>query len=214
MLMFAHMHSVDFMSSRLQVVAECRALEAAAARRAVVATGVRVDGRGLADVRPIAARCGPLPRVHGSALFTRGSTQALCTATLGGDKARQHQETLALDFDESGEDFYLHYFFPPSCVGEVGKIAGAGRREVGHGKLAERALAPALRNLDNWPYTMRIESHITESNGSSSMASVCGACLALLVRCSSVCHAELLLMCCQQWTGCCTSRGHPAGRET
>ena len=97
------------------------------------------------QVRPIAARCGLLPRVHGSALFTRGETQAICTATLGDRKSRQFGETLANKFDRSAESFYLQYFFPPSCVGETGRMGMPGRREIGHGKLAERALAPALK---------------------------------------------------------------------
>jgi polyribonucleotide nucleotidyltransferase len=166
----------------VQVETACRELERATMRAVLVSEGTRPDGRALDAVRPIAARCAVLPRVHGSALFTRGNTQALCTATLGGQAARLHEESLAATFDESAASFYLQYFFPPSCVGEVGRIGVAGRREVGHGKLAERALIPAVRGLPNFPYTVRVESHITESNGSSSMASVCGGCLALLVR--------------------------------
>ena len=96
------------------------------------------------QVRPIAARCAALKRVHGSALFTRGETQALCTATLGDKRSRQFGETLANTFQDSAESFYLQYFFPPSSVGETGRMGMAGRREIGHGKLAERALAPAL----------------------------------------------------------------------
>lgn len=138
-----------------------------------------------AQVRPIAARCGLLPRVHGSALFTRGETQALCTATLGSTAAAQFNESLSAEHDDSAQSFYLQYFFPPSSVGETGRMGAPGRRELGHGKLAERALAPAVAAAaagDAFPYVVRIESHITESNGSSSMASVCGGTLALLVR--------------------------------
>ena len=151
-------------------------------RALVTDTGVRTDGRAIDGVRPIAARCGLLPRAHGSALFTRGETQALCTATLGNAGSLQYGENLANEYDESAQDFYLQYFFPPSSVGETGRVGAVGRRELGHGKLAERALAPAITGLADWPYVMRVESHITDSNGSSSMASVCGGCLALLVR--------------------------------
>lgn len=154
------------------------ALQRDTMRRLLLERRVRPDGRGPGDVRPIASRCGLLPRVHGSALFTRGETQALVTATLGNSGAIQRQDTLAEGGDQS---FYLQYFFPPSSVGETGRVGAAGRREVGHGKLAERALAPAVANLPDFPYVMRLESLITESNGSSSMASVCGGCLALLV---------------------------------
>lgn len=140
--------------------------------------GVRSDGRGLADVRPITCAAGLLPPVvHGSALFTRGETQVLAVATLGGDADAQREETLAQP--ESLRRFALHYFFPPSSVGETGRTGAPTRRELGHGTLAERALAAALPPPDAFPYALRLEATVTESNGSSSMASVCAGWLAL-----------------------------------
>lgn len=124
-------------------------------------------------------------------------------ATLGDLQSAQVGETLALEKDESRQRFYLQYFFPPSSVGETGRIGGAGRREIGHGKLAEKALLPLIEELEEFPYVIRVESQVTESNGSSSMASVCGGCLALLVRpqrCNSARHQNCLngqtLYCC------------------
>lgn len=146
-------------------------------RRRILDTGVRPDGRDVFTVRPITIDMSLLPGTHGSALFTRGETQTLAIATLGGDEMAQRFETL------EGEDaarFYLQYSFPPFSVGEVGRVGAPGRREVGHGKLAERALIAAIPSQDDFPYVMRLESNILESNGSSSMASVCGGCLALL----------------------------------
>eukprot|EP00898_Chlorokybus_atmophyticus_P000903 jgi/Chlat1/1813/Chrsp135S08688 len=146
-------------------------------RTIIIKEGLRSDGRGVTDIRPIATDVGLLPRVHGSALFTRGETQALAVVTLGSDSMGQRTDNL------DGQDvsrFYLQYFFPHSSVGEVGRVGAPGRREIGHGMLAERALAPALPDRSAFPYTMRVESTITESNGSSSMASVCGGCIALL----------------------------------
>lgn len=140
-------------------------------------TGKRADGRSLNEIRPIDIQAGLLPRVHGSALFTRGETQALATATLG--DAGMRQKIDKLDGLEE-KRFYLQYTFPPSCVGETGRVGAPGRREVGHGNLAERALLPALPEEEEFPYTIRVESLITESHGSSSMASVCGGCLALM----------------------------------
>lgn len=148
-------------------------------RRLLIEKGARPDGRKPNEVRPITSRCGLLPRVHGSALFTRGETQALVTVTLGSASAQQRADTIS---DDDPQSFYLQYFFPPSSVGETGRTGAPGRREVGHGKLAERALAPAVVDLQGFPYVIRVESLITESNGSSSMASVCGGTLALLVR--------------------------------
>lgn len=116
-------------------------------------------------------------QVHGSSLFTRGETQAIATCTLGGSKDALKNEGMD---GEYLKHFYLQYFFPPSSVGETGRMGGAGRREIGHGSLAERALAPCVPSQDEFPYTIRVESNITESNGSSSMASVCGGCLAML----------------------------------
>jgi polyribonucleotide nucleotidyltransferase len=118
-----------------------------------------------------------LPRTHGSSVFTRGETQALCVTTLGGETMAQRYESLD---GEGGRRFYLQYFFPPSSVGEVGRFGAPGRREIGHGKLAERALAATLPVRESFPYVVRIESNITESNGSSSMASVCGGCLSMM----------------------------------
>lgn len=147
-------------------------------RRMVVEEGVRIDGRGLSDVRPITSRAGVLPRTHGSALFTRGETQAIAVVTLGDDKGAQKVDTVQSEENEM-KRFYLQYFFPPSSVGETGRVGAPGRRELGHGELAERALLPVIPAQEAFPYTMRVESTITESNGSSSMASVCGGTLAL-----------------------------------
>jgi polyribonucleotide nucleotidyltransferase len=166
----------------VQVKQACKQFEARTMRGLILERGLRPDGRRLDEVRSIASRCSVLPRAHGSALFTRGETQALCTVTLGDQTALQYNESLAQGHKASAETFYLQYFFPPSSVGETGRMGVAGRREVGHGKLAERSLAPAVEELEDWTYVTRVESHVTESNGSSSMASVCGGYLALLVR--------------------------------
>lgn len=139
--------------------------------------GIRCDGRQLDEIRPLDMEAGFLPRVHGSALFTRGETQAIATTTLGGSGMQQKIDKL--DGQEK-KRFYLQYTFPPSCVGETGRVGMPGRREVGHGNLAERALAPTLPTEEDFPYSIRVESLITESHGSSSMASVCGGCLALM----------------------------------
>ena len=138
----------------------------------------RPDGRKFDEVRKIEVEVGVLPRTHGSALFTRGETQALVTATLGTKDDEQRIELL--DSSETSKRFMLHYNFPPFSVGEVGFMRGAGRREIGHGALAERAVAAVVPDDKNFPYTMRIVSDIMESNGSSSMASVCGGTLALM----------------------------------
>ena len=152
-------------------------LESDVVRRSIIETGSRIDGRDTKTVRPIAVEVGVLPRAHGSALFTRGETQALVTATLGTGQDEQIIDALAGEYRER---FMLHYNFPPYSVGETGRIGFTGRREVGHGKLAWRALHPVLPAKEAFPYTMRAVSEITESNGSSSMASVCGASLALM----------------------------------
>jgi len=152
-------------------------LEADVVRNAVLDTGLRIDGRDLRTVRPIVAEVGVLPRAHGSALFTRGETQALCVATLG--TAQDEQIIDALE-GEYREHFMLHYNFPPYSVGEAGRMGSPGRREIGHGKLAWRAIHPLLPGKDKFPYTLRVVSEITESNGSSSMATVCGTSLALM----------------------------------
>nr|CRH07740.1 Polyribonucleotide nucleotidyltransferase (Polynucleotide phosphorylase) (PNPase) [Candidatus Magnetococcus massalia] len=141
-----------------------------------VLKGTRVDGRGLTDVRPITCEVGVLPRVHGTALFTRGETQALAAITLGTARDEQIVETLAGEYRDR---FYLNYTFPPFCVGETGRLGAPGRREIGHGKLASRALAAVIPSAEEFPYTMRVISEILESNGSSSMATVCGSVLAM-----------------------------------
>lgn len=137
----------------------------------------RIDGRATNEIRPITIENKFLPRTHGSSLFTRGETQALAVCTLGGETMAQRYEDL---HGEGAHRFYMQYFFPPFSVGEVGRMGPAGRREVGHGKLAERALTSILPDQADFPYVIRLESNITESNGSSSMASVCGGCLALM----------------------------------
>ncbi len=152
-------------------------LEADVVRNAILDTGLRIDGRDTRTVRPIVAEVGILPRAHGSALFTRGETQAFCVATLGTGQDEQVVDAL---LGEYRENFMLHYNFPPYSVGEAGRLGSPGRREIGHGKLAWRALHPLLPPKDKFPYTMRVVSEITESNGSSSMATVCGTSLALM----------------------------------
>ncbi|WZZ41844.1 hypothetical protein YC2023_038103 [Brassica napus] len=146
-------------------------------RRRIVEGGKRSDGRTPDGIRPINSRCGLLPRAHGSSLFTRGETQALAVVTLGDKQMAQRIDNL--EGSDEYKRFYLQYTFPPSSVGEVGRIGAPGRREIGHGTLAERALETILPGDDDFPYTIRVESTILESNGSSSMASVCGGCLAL-----------------------------------
>lgn len=152
-------------------------LEAEIVRGAILKDGTRIDGRKLDQVRPIEAMVGLLPRTHGSALFTRGETQAICTTTLGTKDAEQMIDGLeGLSYNH----FMLHYNFPPYSVGEVGRFGFTGRRETGHGKLAWRALHPVLPDHEDFPYTIRVLSDITESNGSSSMATVCGGCLSMM----------------------------------
>jgi polyribonucleotide nucleotidyltransferase len=152
-------------------------LEADVVRSAILDTGLRIDGRDTRTVRPIIAEVGVLPRAHGSALFTRGETQAFCVATLGTGQDEQIIDALE---GEYREHFMLHYNFPPYSVGEAGRMGSPGRREVGHGKLAWRAIHPLLPEKERFPYTLRMVSEITESNGSSSMATVCGGSLALM----------------------------------
>ena len=146
-------------------------------RKTVLDKKVRVDGRGLEDIRDISVVESILPRVHGSALFTRGETQSIAALTLGSSRDEQIIDSMASDYKKS---FLLHYNFPPYCVGETGRIGFTNRREIGHGHLAERSLKPILPSLEEFPYTVRIVSEITESNGSSSMASVCGGSLAMM----------------------------------
>ncbi|HEX4196937.1 MAG TPA: polyribonucleotide nucleotidyltransferase [Caulobacteraceae bacterium] len=151
--------------------------EAVVLRRDVLKTGKRIDGRDVDVVRPIVAEVGVLPRAHGSALFTRGETQALVVATLGTGDDEQFIDALEGTYKES---FLLHYNFPPYSVGETGRMNAPGRREIGHGKLAWRAVRPMLPSKEEFPYTIRLVSEITESNGSSSMATVCGSSLAMM----------------------------------
>ena len=162
--------------SELEVSLQLKNLEKDIVRTKILKSKKRIDGRGLSDVRPIKCEVGVLPRTHGSALFTRGETQALVTITLGTTEDEQRIESLE---GQKRVRFMLHYNFPPFSVGETGRI-GTGRREVGHGKLAWRALNSSLPEKEKFPYTLRIVSEITESNGSSSMATVCGASLALM----------------------------------
>ncbi len=152
-------------------------IEARIVRSQILSGEPRIDGRDTRTVRPIEIRNGVLPRVHGSALFTRGETQALVAATLGTDRDSQKIDALAGEFSEH---FMLHYNMPPFATGETGRVGSPKRREIGHGRLAKRALVAVLPDRTEFPYSMRVVSEITESNGSSSMASVCGGCLALM----------------------------------
>ncbi len=154
-----------------------RTLEKKCARKLVVDKGKRADGRGLNEIRPLEMEVDIFERPHGSALFQRGETQSIVTCTLGTARDEQIVDGLMPEYSKK---FYLHYNFPPFCVGEAGRIAGPGRREVGHGALAERCLQGVMPDPEDFPYTVRLVSDITESNGSSSMASVCGGCLALM----------------------------------
>jgi polyribonucleotide nucleotidyltransferase len=152
-------------------------LEREAMRTMILEEGIRADGRRTDEIRPISIRVGVLPRTHGSALFTRGETQALVVSTLGTSTDEQIVDGLE---GRSSKAFMLHYNFPPFSVGEVSPMRGPGRREIGHGALAERSIAPLIPSRDNFPYTIRVVSDILESNGSSSMATVCGATLSLM----------------------------------
>ncbi len=162
---------------KLRIGAVFKEIEAKIVRWNILDTGKRIDGRDLKTVRPIVSEVGILPRAHGSALFTRGETQALVVATLGTGEDEQWIDALSGTYKES---FLLHYNFPPYSVGETGRMGGTKRREIGHGKLAWRAIHPILPAAHEFPYTIRIVSEITESNGSSSMATVCGPSLALM----------------------------------
>ena len=163
--------------SKERVAGVFKDLEAKIVRWNILDTGKRIDGRDVKTVRPIVAEVGVLPRAHGSALFTRGETQAFVVATLGTGEDEQLVDTLTGTYKES---FMLHYNFPPFSVGETGRLGSPGRREIGHGKLAWRAVHPMMPPHHEFPYTVRVVSEITESNGSSSMATVCGASLALM----------------------------------
>jgi polyribonucleotide nucleotidyltransferase len=146
-------------------------------RGTILDTSKRIDGRDLKTVRPISCEVGILPRTHGSSLFTRGETQALAVATLGTGEDEQYVDALQGTYKET---FMLHYNFPPYSVGEVGRMVGPGRREIGHGKLAWRAIHPVLPDRESFPYTIRVVSEVTESNGSSSMATVCASSLSMM----------------------------------
>ncbi len=154
-----------------------KTLQSRIVRRSVIDTKKRIDGRDLSTVRPVVAEAGVLPRTHGSAIFTRGETQALVVATLGTGEDEQFVDSLE---GTTKQNFMLHYNFPPYSVGEAGRTGFTSRREIGHGKLAWRAINPVRPSAEEFPYTIRVVSEITESNGSSSMASVCGASLALM----------------------------------
>ncbi len=160
-----------------EVMSIIHSLERDLVREMTLTTQERIDGRGAADVRPISSEVGLLPRTHGSALFTRGETQALVVTSLGAERDSQIIDALE---GEYREPFMLHYNFPPYCVGETGRVGSPKRREIGHGKLAKRGVAAVMPSLEVFPYVIRVVSEITESNGSSSMASVCGTSLSLM----------------------------------
>ncbi len=164
----------DFSSDAVSVFYD---LEKSLLRNMILDKGVRVDGRGPEDIRPITIETGLLPRVHGSALFTRGETQAIATTTLGTADDEQRMDALEGEYFRR---FMLHYNFPPFSVGEARFLRGPGRREIGHGALAHRAVTPILPSKEDWPYTIRVVSEVLESNGSSSMATVCGTTLSLM----------------------------------
>src|SRR5438874_3104359 len=162
---------------KLRIAAVFKELEAKIVRWNILDTGKRIDGRDSKTVRNIIAEVGVLPRAHGSALFTRGETQAMVVTTLGTGEDEQYIDALSGTYKET---FMLHYNFPPYSVGETGRMGGTNRREIGPGKLAWRAIHPVLPKKEEFPYTIRVVSEITESNGSSSMATVCGSSLALM----------------------------------
>ena len=162
---------------KADISAAFKKLSAKHMRQMILDEKIRCDGRKTDEIRPIDIEQSLLPRAHGSSLFTRGETQTVAICVLGGENMAQRFEGLE---GEGAQRFYLQYFFPPFSVGEVGRTGPPGRREIGHGKLAERALLAVLPSKESFPYTIRLESNITESNGSSSMASVCGGCLALM----------------------------------
>lgn len=163
--------------SKADVLLSYKNLQSSIMRKMILEEKKRLDGRHLDEIRPIAIEQSILPRAHGSSLFTRGETQSLAVCTLGGENSAQRFEDLHGD---GYQKFYLQYSFPPFSVGEVGRVGSPGRREIGHGKLAERSLTAILPKQEEFPYVIRLESNITESNGSSSMASICGGCLALM----------------------------------
>ena len=171
--------SEDDLITEDEVISYIKKIEKSTVRERILAGEPRIDGRDNSTVRELAIETGVLENTHGSALFTRGETQALVVTTLGSKRDAQLIETLESN-DRIEDHFMLHYNFPPYCVGETGRVMGVKRREVGHGRLARRGISACLPNLDEFPYTIRVVSEITESNGSSSMASVCGSSLSLM----------------------------------
>ncbi|MAY63008.1 MAG: polyribonucleotide nucleotidyltransferase, partial [Rhizobiales bacterium] len=174
---FAPAEGEDAKYTAEEIGAVFKSLQAKIVRWNILDTKSRIDGRDLSTVRPIVSEVGLLPRTHGSALFTRGETQAVVVATLGTGEDEQYVDSLTGTYKAT---FMLHYNFPPYSVGETGRMGSPGRREIGHGKLAWRAIHPMMPPADQFPYTLRVVSEITESNGSSSMATVCGTSLALM----------------------------------
>ncbi|WP_421854746.1 polyribonucleotide nucleotidyltransferase [Oricola sp.] len=174
---FAPAEGEDAAWTSEQIGSVFKSLQAKVVRGSILKTKTRIDGRDLSTVRPIVSEVGVLPRTHGSAVFTRGETQAVVVATLGTGEDEQYVDSLTGTYKET---FMLHYNFPPFSVGETGRIGSPGRREIGHGKLAWRAIHPMLPTAEEFPYTLRVVSEITESNGSSSMATVCGTSLSLM----------------------------------
>ncbi len=169
--------AADYEGREKEIDATLEDLEKKVVRAMMVGQRHRIDGRAFDEIRPISIEVGKLPRTHGSALFTRGETQVIAIVTLGSSSDEQKIEALA---GETFKSFMLHYNFPPYSVGEVKPQRGPGRREIGHGALAERAIKPSLPKNGEFPYTIRVVSEVLESNGSSSMATVCGASLALM----------------------------------
>jgi polyribonucleotide nucleotidyltransferase len=174
---FAGLKAADIAYDAVKVEGLLFEIESRIVRGQILAGEPRIDGRDTRTVRPIEIRTSVLPRTHGSALFTRGETQALVAATLGTERDAQRIDALAGEFEDR---FMLHYNMPPFATGETGRVGSPKRREIGHGRLAKRALVAVLPSKEDFPYTLRVVSEITESNGSSSMASVCGGCLSLM----------------------------------
>ncbi len=168
---------IEEQNFNLQIKEIFKKVEKEIVRKMILEEGKRIDGRGLKDIRPVTCEVRVLPRTHGSALFTRGQTQSLAVVTLGTVEDEQRLDDIT---GESAKSFMVHYNFPPFCVGEVGRIGAPSRREIGHGMLAERSLARVMPSEEEFPYTVRVVSEILESNGSSSMATVCSGCLALM----------------------------------
>ncbi len=163
--------------SKADISGAMSSLEKSTVRAQIIEGKPRIDGRDPDSVRPITVRTGVLPRTHGSALFTRGETQAVVVTTLGTERDAQMIDAIEGEYKDS---FMLHYNFPPFCVGETGFVGSPKRREIGHGRLAKRGVMAVMPDMEEYPYTVRVVSEITESNGSSSMASVCGSSLALM----------------------------------